>query len=394
VSLRPAASIDLSDLHDPRAIAVLSVPPASAVLLAGLDNQVACSLAARGCRIYGVDPRAAAAESAAPWCDQALVGDPRHTDLEQWLGKERMDAVLWLDEAEAPVEPDSLRRLVVLLAPGGRLVTSHRISALLRSAGWRTVDQIQTPRAVVLVAAPGEDRLLEPLPSLAGTVLNRLNERDVEYHRLQQAAHKLREEVQALTVDRRELQAALEEARVWQRRSVDAIAPLREQLREHEVEMARLREQLSAATDELVQCRVERRFLRDDVVVKDAYIATLRETTARLEHSAEQQRDDSQSVAEARRLAADEQRSLIERLNQVAAAEAAALARAAALDRSRDELRCELEEAQRELHRVHTAVAATLAQPRYVLADQLNAWARKIAVLHAPLKRALAARRR
>jgi hypothetical protein len=394
VSLRPGGAIDLSDLDDPRAIALLSVPPVSTVVMVGLDAAVACSLAGRGCRVYGLGARAAAVEAAAPWCDQLLVEDPCHADVETWLDREKVDAVLWQETSEAPAETESLRRLIAVLAPGGRLITSHPVAALLRSAGWRIVEEIQAACAVVLIAQPGEDVLLETFPSLAGAAINRLRERDAECHRLQQAARKLRDEVQSLTLERSSLQSALEEARVWQRRSVEDIGPLREQLRVCEEETTRLREQSAAATDELVQCRVERRFLRDDVVVKDAYIATLREATARLEHAAERQRDDSQSVAEERRLAAEAQQSLNERLNQAAAAESAALARASELERSNDALRRELDAARVELHRVHTAIAATLAQPRYVVADRLNAWAKKLSLLHAPLKRAFAARRR
>jgi len=42
---------------------------------------------------------------------------------------------------------------------------------------------------------------------------------------------------------------------------------------------------------------------------------------------------------------------------------------------------------QEELHRVHVAIAETLAQPRYVLADRVNGWARRLRVVHRPLKR-------
>jgi hypothetical protein len=41
---------------------------------------------------------------------------------------------------------------------------------------------------------------------------------------------------------------------------------------------------------------------------------------------------------------------------------------------------------------VHTAIAHTVAQPRYVLADRLNGWLKKLTFVHAPLKRAWLAR--
>ena len=68
--------------------------------------------------------------------------------------------------------------------------------------------------------------------------------------------------------------------------------------------------------------------------------------------------------------------------------------RAADLALSNDEIRQQLERTQQELHRVHTAIAETLAQPRYVIADRCNAWARKAGVLHAALKRVWLARYR
>jgi hypothetical protein len=46
------------------------------------------------------------------------------------------------------------------------------------------------------------------------------------------------------------------------------------------------------------------------------------------------------------------------------------------------------------LHRLHVSVADTLAQPRYVLADRCNAWARKVGFLHTALKRVWTARLR
>ena len=46
-------------------------------------------------------------------------------------------------------------------------------------------------------------------------------------------------------------------------------------------------EQLARTTNELARCQVERRFLRDDVLVKDAYLATLRQQVAQSQQAHE-----------------------------------------------------------------------------------------------------------
>ena len=137
-----------------------------------------------------------------------------------------------------------------------------------------------------------------------------------------------------------------------------------------------LEEQLARTTDELVRCQQERRFLRDDVLLKDAYLATLREQVTRLQRS-------HPNIG-----------ILAERLDSLTTEHAAETRRAAELALANREIRQQLERAQQELHRVHTAVADTLAQPRYVIADRCNAWAKKAGFVHAALKRVWTARRR
>jgi len=82
------------------------------------------------------------------------------------------------------------------------------------------------------------------------------------------------------------------------------------------------------------------------------------------------------------------------RLDDLTTEHAAEVKRSSVLALSNHEIRQELDLAQQELHRVHAAIAATLAQPRYVVADRFNALARKAAFFHAPLKRVWAARSR
>jgi Methyltransferase domain len=83
--------------------------------------------------------------------------------------------------------------------------------------------------------------------------------------------------------------------------------------------------------------------------------------------------------------------ALTGRLGDLTAEHAAEVKRAADLALSNHEIRQQLDRSQQELRRVHASLAATLAQPRYVVADRCNAWAKKAGFLHAPLKRVWAA---
>jgi DNA repair exonuclease SbcCD ATPase subunit len=195
----------------------------------------------------------------------------------------------------------------------------------------------------------------ERMPTLIRTLTDHLHLAERNYRRLQERAR------------------VLEEAREGDRRSTEDMAAAREGLRRSELERRHSEEQLARTTDELVRCQLERRFLRDDVLLKDAYLATLREQVAQLQRSHE-------NIA-----------ILAERLDNLTTEHAAETQRAAELALSNREIRQQLERAQQELHRVHTSVADTLAQPRYVVADRCNAWAKKAGFLHAALKRVLTA---
>jgi hypothetical protein len=82
----------------------------------------------------------------------------------------------------------------------------------------------------------------------------------------------------------------------------------------------------------------------------------------------------------------------VQRGDGLAADYAGETKRAAELALSNDRLRPQLEAAHQELHRVHVAIAATLAQPRYLLAERCNDWLRRIGFLHAAVKRAWTSR--
>ena len=70
-----AAPVDLDDLNSPHTLAVLSVPPGATVLDIGCGpGVVARALAARGCKVWGLelDPRRAAL--ARHYCVDVLEG--------------------------------------------------------------------------------------------------------------------------------------------------------------------------------------------------------------------------------------------------------------------------------------------------------------------------------
>jgi len=427
-TLRESAPLDLDDVNDARSLAVLSVPPQSRVLDVGSGSgAVARALAARGCRVWGIDLDSTSVSLAEPWCDGVLLGDIETADLDAFLGPQRADAILFLDVLEHLRDPGAaIRRVLPFLAPGGKVILAVRHAAhaavrlrllagafqtisealldrpqlhyfdrsalqeLFRNAGVRVIDEARIVRGVEdteisqdLAAFPREaidtatsepdadtyQFVLTVAPGTAGTTIERAPTlvRTLS-DRLHRAEH-----------DRRQLQAranALEAAREEQRRAVEEAAADRLELLRSKLEHHQSEEQLARTTDELMQCQLERRFLRDDVLLKDAYLANLREQVSQLQRSHA------------------DMRVLVERLDNLTIEHAAEAKRAADLGQSNRETRQQLERAEQELHRLHTAVAATLAQPRYVMADRCNAWVKKAGFLHAALKRIWFAGRR
>jgi len=86
--------------------------------------------------------------------------------------------------------------------------------------------------------------------------------------------------------------------------------------------------------------------------------------------------------------------AVAEAMDELTAQHTVLAAGAANLDSANREIREQLTQAEQELHRVHGAVAATLAQPRYVLADRLNGWMKNARFVHASLKRVWTGRHR
>lgn len=123
---RYARELDLRELNA-HTQGILLTPPGSTVLDVGTadGHPVVAGLVARGCRVWGVEIDAEAAATAAPLCEQMVVGNVEQLDLDAAFGDQRFDVVLCLDVLEHLVEPlDTLRRLTRLLTPTGIVVTS------------------------------------------------------------------------------------------------------------------------------------------------------------------------------------------------------------------------------------------------------------------------------
>ena len=233
-----------------------------------------------------------------------------------------------------------------------------------------------TYQFVVTVAPGAAGTSVERMPTLVSTLTEHLHRAELNCRRLQERARDLDSQVDRDRCEHDRLHGALEQAREGHRRSAEALASAGEDLQRSDLQRQQSEEQLVRTTDELVRCQLERRFLRDDVLVKDAYLATLREQAT--------QRQESHADI----------RVLTERLDDLTTTHAAAVKRHTDLELANREIRQQLERAQQELHGVHVSVADTLAQPRYVVADRCNALARKARFLHAALKRVWTARYR
>jgi 2-polyprenyl-3-methyl-5-hydroxy-6-metoxy-1,4-benzoquinol methylase/cell division septum initiation protein DivIVA len=433
-----AAPVNLDDIGNARALAVLSVPPQSRVLAVGIGRgEVARALAARACQVWGIDVDSPGTRLAAPWCEGLLIGDIETANLEILLDSERADVILFIDVLEQLGDrAAAIRRVVPFLAPGGRIVLSvpqvdqaaipmsrpaggflptwadaplharpsvrdrWSLDEVLRDAGLRVIDEARVAgsavntRDVVLTVVPGVGVAVEPVATLVSTLTDHLQRVESECQRLRERARDLDMRIAQYADDNHCLRQGLDQAREWHQRAAEAVTAVSEDLRRSARDCQRAEEQLSAATDALARCQVERRFLRDDVVVKDAYLATLREQlTGHQENTLQYETVLRQHASECQQ-SQEETRLLTARLDAVAAEHAAAARTAAELALANHDLRGDLARAHEELHRVHTSIADTLAQPRYRIADRVNAWARHVRFLHAALKRAWSARHR
>jgi 2-polyprenyl-3-methyl-5-hydroxy-6-metoxy-1,4-benzoquinol methylase len=120
------APVDLDDLNNPYTLAVLSIPPGSTVLDVGCGpGIVAKALAARGCRVWGIEIDPGRAKSARHHCVDVQEVDIEATALTDAFQGMKFDAVLFLDVLEHLRDPRAaLAGATAVLAPGGRALIS------------------------------------------------------------------------------------------------------------------------------------------------------------------------------------------------------------------------------------------------------------------------------
>ena len=118
--------VDLDDLNSPHTLAVLAVPARATVLDIGCGaGVVARALAARGCKVWGLEMDARRAASARHHCVEVLETDVETVDLATEFEGRTFDVVLCLDVLEHLRNPAAaLGKVTTVLAPGGSVVIS------------------------------------------------------------------------------------------------------------------------------------------------------------------------------------------------------------------------------------------------------------------------------
>jgi 2-polyprenyl-3-methyl-5-hydroxy-6-metoxy-1,4-benzoquinol methylase len=120
------AEIDLEDVNDSHALAILDVTPGSLVLdIGAADGSVARRLVERGCRVVGVEVDRDAARAAEQHCERVVFGDVEALDLAAAVDGLQFDVALLLDVLEHLRDPLAvLRAAASQVKPGGRLIVS------------------------------------------------------------------------------------------------------------------------------------------------------------------------------------------------------------------------------------------------------------------------------
>lgn len=331
-ALRYRAEIDLESVNDAHTMGILLCPPGSRVLDVGCAaGDVAAALGRRGCRVWGVEIDAVAADRAAAHCQEVVVGDVETLDLTtRWSGL-AFDVVLCLDVLEHLRDPvATLRRLVPLLAEGGRVVASipnvahgairlsllagrftyvdcglldrthlhffdaASVDELFRDAGLTVVERLQVTRGLT-----DTEVKVDPSRFPATVVEGILADPQALIYQFVRVAVPTPVSPDGVATDRDAVQASL--AEVLQRRLAERERVLREHvaaLAEARAEVERLADARSRVEEleatlrqrmqELEDAATERRHLQLDLVVKDQYMAELRarlaEAETELEH--------------------------------------------------------------------------------------------------------------
>ncbi|MGE5835488.1 MAG: methyltransferase domain-containing protein, partial [Acidobacteriota bacterium] len=122
----PLDEVDPNDLNSPHTLAVLSTPPGSTVLDVGCGpGVVARALAARGCKVWGVEQDSGRASSARNHCVEVLEADVEEINLSEEFAGRSFDLVLFLDVLEHLRDPRAaLAGAEAVLAPGGSVLLS------------------------------------------------------------------------------------------------------------------------------------------------------------------------------------------------------------------------------------------------------------------------------
>jgi 2-polyprenyl-3-methyl-5-hydroxy-6-metoxy-1,4-benzoquinol methylase len=122
----PLDDVDPNDLNSPHTLAVLSTPPGSTVLDVGCGpGVVARALAARGCKVWGVEQDSDRARSARNHCVEVLEADVEAISLSEEFAGRSFDLVLFLDVLEHLRDPRAaLASAEAVLAPGGSVLLS------------------------------------------------------------------------------------------------------------------------------------------------------------------------------------------------------------------------------------------------------------------------------
>ena len=311
-------TVNLEDLTTSHSQAVLLVTPGSTVLdIGAADGSVARPLAARGCRVWGVESDPGAAARARGACERVIIGDVEAMDFGALLADRRFDYILCLDVLEHLRNPLAvLTRLRDYLATGGRVIASipnvthgavrlslmsgefnytekglldrthlrffDRAAAegLFADAGLRIVERLRVARGLTETEIP-----VDPA-DVAPAILQQLRE-DPDATTYQfifvgvaadganpvalagaSLVERLQRRVEEIETNYRDL-----ETHARSLESLTSQASLRD------AELRGLRTELERRMQELALRHVELRHLQADLAVKEAFIAELRQST-------------------------------------------------------------------------------------------------------------------
>jgi len=304
-------------------------------------------------------------------------------------------------------DPDTLNRIRSYFARLGTSLIDRFARRQAEGIAGRvraTAAELEAARSEVRRHVEAADALgieVEKATAQVALLQEGLTAKHAETARLQQDLSASRAERDLQIEATRALERQCAEARAELARQTDAVSISQMDARKANDRVTLLEEELESARAEMAGQRQATDASRTTADEMTERVATLETdlSRARLQISdaiAEREKATQllrQQITATTRLQR-ELATLTERLDGLTTEHVAESKRAEELASSNRDIRQELERARHELHRVHTAIAETLAQPRYLIADRCNAWARKAGVLHAALKRAWVGRYR